>query len=153
MLQYLKVCAKKVRTKDGHTFDAMFAYRQADNNGTMSDVLSPSTDKDGNPTMVARSIRIALTGEAKKKLIAEGKFPYLLTLEDGLSSERGANGSHVLNGSTPDFYLTWDKDKDGVLRLDKNGKKHRIAVISDYRSALHVEPLNTMTLDDIDEFE
>lgn len=147
MLQYLKVCAKKVRTKDGHTFDAMFAYRQADNDGVMSDVLSPSTDKDGKPVMVARSIRIALTGEAKKKLIAEGKFPYLLTLEDGLTTERKPNGS------TPDFYLTWDKDKDGVLRLDKNGKKHRIAVISDYRSALHVEPLNTMTLDDIDEFE
>ena len=147
MLQYLKVCAKKVRTKDGHTFDAMFAYRQADNDGVMSDVLTPSTDKDGNPCMVARSLRIALTGEAKKKLIAEGKFPYLLTLEDGLTPERKPNGSN------PDFYLTWDKDKDGVLRLDKNGKKHRIAVISDYRSALHVEPLNTMTLDDIDEFE
>ena len=147
MIHYLKVCSKRTKTKDGKIFDAMFAYRQVDNDGVMTDVLTPSKDKDGKPVMVAKSIRIALTGDAKRKLIAENKFPYLLTLEDGLNEERKPNGQ------SQDYYVTKDKDKDGVVRLDKYGKSHPIAVISDYRSAIHIEPLNNMTLDDIDDFE
>lgn len=144
----LKVCKKAVTTKDNRTFDAIFAYRQEMNEDNIPvDVLTPVTTADGKADMVAKSIRVALTGEAKKKLIAHDNFPYLLVLEDGRDLE-----GKVCEDLTPDFYVTKDKDKDGNVRLDKNGKSHIIAIISDYREATHVEPMNSLSLDDIDNY-
>lgn len=144
----LKVCKKAVTTKDNRTFDAIFAYRQEFNEDNIPvDVLTPVTTADGKADMVARSIRVALTGEAKKKLIAMDNFPYLLTLEDG----RDENNKRI-DGVKPDFYVDKDKNKEGEIRLDKKGKPHLIAIISDYRDAAHVEPMNSLSLDDIDNY-
>lgn len=147
MLQFIKVCSKAVKTKEGRAFDAYFGYRQQLNeNKEYEDVLTPGKDKDGNPSMFAKSIRIALTGNAKKKLIAEGNFPYVLVLEDGREPLA------YTELEQPDFYVTIDKDKDKVARKDKNGKEHLIAIISDYRAAVHAEPMSTLSLDDLDSF-
>ena len=146
-VKYLKVCSKPVKTVDGKVFDAFFAYRQEKNTeGVLVDVLSPTTDKEGKPAMIAKSIRVALTGKAEKKLKAEDNFPYLLTLEDGKEP------LDFTELEQPDFYVTIDKDKDGIKRLDKNGNQHLIAIISDYRASSHVEPLSSFSLDDIDNF-
>lgn len=147
MLQYIKVCSKAVKTKEGKAFDAYFGYRQQlneDNN--YEDVLTPGKDKDGKPIMFAKSIRVALTDVAKKKLVAEDNFPYVLALEDG----REPLAETELE--QPDFYVIIDKDKDKVARLDKNGKQHLIAIISNFRNAVHAEPMSSLSLDDLDSF-
>ena len=147
MLQYLKVCSKAVKTKEGRTFDAYFGYRQQlDDDNHYVDILTPGKDKEGKATMFAKSIRVALTGNAKKKLVTEDNFPYVLVLEDGREPIEATELEQ------PDFYITIDKDKDKVVRKDKNGKEHLIAIVSDYRVATHAEPMSTLSLDDLDSF-
>ena len=146
MLQYLKVCSKPVKSKDGRTFDAYFAYRQQPGeNDTFTDVMTPGTDKEGKPTMFAKSIRVALTDKAKKLLTVEDNFPYLLTLEDGREPTS-------FDLEQPDFYVTIDKDKDKVARVDAKGNQHLIAIIGNFRNAVHVEPISSLSLDDLDNF-
>lgn len=145
--KFLKVCSKPVKTAEGKTFDAFFAYRQEMNaDGIPTDVLTPSTDADGKAIMIAKSIRVALTGAAEKKLKLDANFPYLLTLEDGNEP------LDYTELEQPDFYVTIDKDKDGNPRLDKKGNKHLIAIISNFRAYSHVAPASSLSLDDIDNF-
>lgn len=146
MLRILKVCSKAVETKEGKVFDAYFGYRQQLNEETnkYEDILTPGKDKDGNPIMYAKSIRVALTDVAKKKLVAEDNFPYVLELEDGYQPVAYPEVEKV------DFYVTVDKNKNGIERLDKNGNKHYIAIISNFRNATHAEPMSSLSLDDLD---
>lgn len=145
--KYLKVCSKPVKTAEGKTFDAFFAYRQEMKDGVPTDVLTPSTDEDGKPIMIAKSIRVALTGAAEKKLKLDANFPYLLTLEDMVEP---IDTDDDIN--QPDFYVTIDKDTEGNPRLDKKGNKHLIAIISNFRDYSHVAPASSFSLDDIDNF-
>ena len=143
MIQVINLCQKTVTSKDNKSFPVTFCYRQVENpDGTYTDVLTPGIDNDGKPTMYAKSIKVALSSALRKKLEAEGQYPYRVVLDSDLKCDDGSES----------YYITVDKKENGDIRLDKNGKKHCIVVIRKFAS---YEPLphNAITFDDIDNIE
>lgn len=137
---YITLCKKNVKTKEGTTFPALFAYPAKKNeDGTMSDILVPSTDKDGKSIMVAKSIRVILTGDIKKKLMLEDKFPYYLEFDEPQEDYE-------------EYYITIYKDINGKPRLDKYGKRHPVMIIGSCNKYWKKE-LERITFDNYDEIQ
>ena len=137
---YLMLCKKKVTDSSGKSFYVVFGYRQTqDDKGEYHDVLSSIIDKEGQQQFVARSVKVALGETLRKKLDAEDKYPYRLTLDSEFKLPDGRDS----------YYVTINKDKDGKVRLDNNGNQHAIVVIRDV-VAYEAVPLKSLTLDDID---
>lgn len=139
MKSYLMLCKKKVKNGN-QEFEVTFGYRQDFNPTTNEYEDKKSTIIiDGQPTEVAKSIKVALGKELRAKLDAEDKYPYRLTLDD----------SYKLPDGRDSFYVTINKDKEGNERLDKNGKHHAIVVIREVVD-YEVVPPKSLSLDDID---
>lgn len=118
MTTYFKLCTKNIKTEDNKEFPVYFGYRMTkDKDGKLVDLMTIS--EDGQP--IAKSYRVALGQDLKKKLLLTDKFPYLLELED------------------EDYNITIDKDKNKKPRLDKEGKKHNIVIIMSCKSFEHIE--------------
>lgn len=118
MTTYFKLCAKIIKTEDNKEFPVYFGYRMTkDKDDKLVDLMTIS--EDGQP--IAKSYRVALGQDLKKKLLLTDKFPYLLELED------------------EDYTITIDKDKNKKPRLDKEGKKHNIVIIMSCKSFWHIE--------------
>lgn len=144
MLQLFILCNAEIVNDNGSKFMVYYGYRQQqDQEGNISDVLTPITDKDGKPAMKAIPIKVKLSEDFTKK-VEKAIFPLLLTL----NSDKKVS----LNGEEKDsFYITVDKDKDKKPRLDKYGKKHLILIV---RDADFIEmPRKSFTFDDLDSFE
>ena len=139
MKSYLMLCKKKVKNGN-QEFDVTFGYRQTLNEetGEFEDVES-TIMVDGQPKKVAKSVKVALAKDLRKKLDEENKYPYRVTLDDELKTANGDDS----------YYVTINKDKDGNERLDKNGKHHPILVIREIAD-YEVVPPKSYTLDDID---
>ena len=137
MTQYLLLCKKTQKTEDNREFDVFYGYQQvfSEEKQDFVDVLVPSKDAQGNPTMKSRTVKVVLTDNVKHLLLADDAFPYRLTLEEGI-----------------DFFITVDKTKDGKPRLDKYGKKHGLLVINTFQEYVSV-PRKSMTFDDLDNIE
>lgn len=140
---------KEMDTKDGkRKFNVYFAYRQELVDGEYTDILTPGTDKDGNPTMKAKPIKVKLSQDFEKKL--EGMnltFPLLMKLDE---EKRITNRDNKVVRS---FYVTVDSDKDTKqARLDKYGKRHLLLVIRD-ADDIREKPLVSYSLSDLDDFE
>lgn len=118
MTTYFKLCTKNIKTEDNKEFPVYFGYRMTkDKEGKLVDLMTIS--EDGQP--IAKSYRVALGQDLKKKLLLTDKFPYLLELED------------------EDYNITIDKDKNKKPRLDKEGKTHKIVIIMSCKSFEHIE--------------
>ena len=137
-LEFIKVCHKEVTRDDGTKFPAFFGYRKLYNAEAEEfvDVMTPITDSKGQPQMVAKSFRIILDDVIKAQLTKDNHFPYIL----------------AVSKKENDYFVTWDKDpKTKEVKVDKNGKKHKIVGIRSYRELM--SGLTSMTLDDLDDEE
>ena len=135
MIYYL-VVNKEERTVDNKTFPIWYGFRQhKDEKGYYQDDLTPSTDKDGKPIMVARSIKVVPTKNAIEELDKLG-YPCRLTLDT----------SETFNDRAT-FQVDIDKKKDGTIKFDKNGRKHAVIYI---RHANGYKIERKMTMEDID---
>ena len=142
MISYLMLCKKKVKNGN-QSFEVTFGYRQnKKEDGTFEDVKTVIFNADGTTKDVAKSIKVALADSLRKELDADNHYPYRLELDDELKLENGDDS----------YYVTINKDKEGKLRLDKQGHKHAIIVIRIVKSYEPV-PLKSLTLDDIDNIE
>lgn len=96
--------------------------------GTITDKAVPTPT---NPTPHIVSFNVKFVKEAKEQIATNTTpFPLILTLKEG------------------DYFITVDKDKDTKkARLDKNGRKHAVIVISAI-SNLARAPFKPMTLED-----
>lgn len=144
MRQLFILCNAEVSNDNGSKFTVYYGYRQQqDKDGNISDVVTPTTDKDGKPAMKAIPIKVKLA-EGFIKKVEKATFPLLLTLD----TERKVT---MNNEQKDSFYITVDKDKDKKARKDKYGKKHLILII---RDAEYTEmPRKSYSLDDLDTFE
>lgn len=127
MYDFIKVCMKMVKDKNGRSFPTYFGYRyEADKDSNM-------TDKSNG-----KSFKIKLTNELAKRLEDTkdviGNYPYFMAL-DRVDAE--------------DYFITKDKRLDGTPRLDKNGVQHKIMVIRNYRD-IQEAPKEELTIDDLD---
>ena len=139
--KYLMLCKKKVKTKDGKSFDVVFGYRQILNEkGEYEDVKSLIFLENGETKDIAKSVKVALADSLRKKLDAEDKYPYRLVLNEEFKLPDGRDS----------FYVSINKDKEGNPKLDNKGHKHAIIVIRDVESYEAV-PLQSLTLEDIDD--
>ena len=142
MESYLMLCKKKVKNGN-QSFEVTFGYRQnKKEDGTFEDVKTVIFNADGTTKDVAKSIKVALADSLRKELDADNHYPYRLVLDDELKLDNGDDS----------YYVTINKDKEGKLRLDKQGHKHAIIVIRKVKSYEPV-PLKSLTLDDIDNIE
>lgn len=130
------LCMKMVES-DNRKFPVFYGYHQIFNpkKNDFDDVLVPSTNDKGEPTMKPRNFKVVLQEPLKSQLIKENKFPYRLSLEPQV-----------------DYFITIDKDKDKKPRLDKYGKKHALLVISTCASYTPLQR-KSMTFDDMDDVE
>ena len=130
---YILLCKKDIE-KDERKFPVFYGYSQELNEeGTdFIDVMVPYTDSEGKPQMKPRNFKVVLDEKLKLLLLSEDKFPYRLTLENGI-----------------DFFITVDKDKEGNARLDKYGKKHGLVVINSFKDYVPV-PRKSMSFEDMD---
>lgn len=128
------VLVKKEIEKDNKKFPVFYAYQQVINDkGEFTDVMVPSTDSEGKSIMKSRRIKVVLTDDVKKVLLADDMFPYIVALEDEI-----------------DYFITIDKDINGKPRLDKNGKKHAVLVMQSFKEYTP-KPRKSMSFDDIDD--
>ena len=142
MKSYLMLCKKKVKNGN-QSFDVTFGYiQELLEDGTFKDKTTVVFNADGTTKDVAKSVKVALGEELRKKLDLENAYPYRLTLDDDLKTADNKDS----------YYVTINKDKDGKLRLDKKGHKHAIIVVRAVTSYEPV-PLKSLTLDDIDNIE
>lgn len=121
-VEFIKLFSKRMRTHDGKAFNTYYAYI-----GTY-DETSKTFITAKNKSNKDMSIRVHLCEPILSILVKDNKFPYLVTLDptikvEGLSS----------------YYTTIDKDRDGVARLDKNGKSHHILIIKQVKSYSHID--------------
>lgn len=138
-MTYYLVVNKDTRTGDKGDFPVWYGFRQQkDEQGYYQDILTPATDKDGKPTMVAKAIKVVPTKDAIAELDKIG-YPCRLTLDD----------SEKFNGKST-FAVDIDKKKDGTIKLDKYGKKHSVIYI---RHANGYKIEKRMKLEDIDSIE
>lgn len=133
----IQLCKKKVTTTDGVSFNSYFAYLlMKGKDGKLTPI--EKTGADGKSYF--KSIRVHLGKEIEQELLKDNRFPYNISLKDGRDKDT----------NKPNYFVTRDKNKQGLLRLDKNGNSHYIIVIN------HVEfyqpadsTVNTLSLDDI----
>ena len=144
MKQLFILCSAVITNDNGAKFDVHYGYRQQqDAEGNISDVVTPTTDKDGNPAMKAIPIKVKLSEDFKKK-VENATFPLLLTLD----TEKKV----LINNEEKDsFYVTIDKDKDKKARLDKYNKKHLILIVRD--AEFKEMPRKSYSLEDLDTFK
>ena len=139
MESYLMLCKKKVKNGN-QEFYVTFGYLQnKKEDGTFEDKTSIVFNADGTTKDISKSVKVALGDELRKKLDLQDAYPYRLVLDDELKTADNKES----------FYVTINKDKDGNVRLDKNGHKHAIIVIRAVKSYEPV-PIKSLTLDDID---
>ena len=117
-LHYLKIHSKEITTKEGAKFTRYFAYIC---NPNWEDTYRNITDKTTGETMrIPCSITIHFTKECEAKLVVNKcEFPAKVTLLD----------EH--------YFITDDKNKDGVYKTRNDGTKVKVAVIVDYNSFEH----------------
>lgn len=147
MKRTIKLCMKMMTAKDTkREFPSFFGYKVApDKDGNLATVEYPTeiVKEDGTKevAMKARSFKIHLSEDLEKELKKDNQFPYFVEYDDEAS---------VVDDN--DNFITWDKDKEGKFRLDKNGKKHKVLVL---RSLLGYTacPRTTIDFEDIDSIE
>lgn len=144
MKQLFILCKSEIVNDNGSKFPVFYGYRQQqDKDGNISDVVTPTTDSEGNPAMKALPIKVKLSEDFIKKT-EKVSFPLLLTLD--------SDKKVLINKEEKDsFYVTIDKDKDKKPRKDKYGKKHLILIIRD--AEYQEMPRKSYSLEDLDSFE
>lgn len=120
----IKLCTKTMKTKDNNReFQVYFGYLY-------------DTDKDGNrlETHNDKSLKIRLTKELEERLKRDfdNKYPFFMLLDE----------------DSKDYFVTIDKYKSGKLKLDKEGNKHCIMVISNFRD-IQEAPIERLTIKDM----
>lgn len=132
----IQLCKKKVTTSENVTFNSYFAYiLTKDKDGKLIPIAKHSADG----RTYYKSIRVHLAKEIEQQLIKDNKFPYNVVLKEGRDAD-----------NKPYYFVTKDKMKNGVLRLDKSGNYHYIIIINHIDSYSPAEStVNTTTLDDI----
>lgn len=129
----IKICSATLENKLTHsTFTTFYCYV-----GWYDDKTKLWEDKiiDIDGQMKPLTMRVKMTNEIKEEFLKDNKFPYVLTLADDKDNY--------------DYYITTDKDKDKKIRLDKNGKSHKVLVLLGYQSKMHINPPR-QTLEDLD---
>lgn len=137
MKEVIKLCRKERTGKNGNKFFQYFCYRQQFDTVTSQylTVLVPSTDKDGNAIMLAKSIHVAFDPKLQEEISKLTEFPYLLEIEqDDTTGIR-------------DFFIGIDKNRDGTPKLDKQGHKHPLLYLFSYRKLTPAPKVN-MTFED-----
>ena len=133
-------------------FMSYFGYRQnatqdADGDLLFEDVMTPITDEQGNPAMIAKSLKVSMSDAFKLKVkTCNFNLPIIVKLD---KSKRV-----IQNGkSVSAYFVTPDVDKETKEpRLDKNGKKHLVVVINDAEIVCE-KPRSSYDLDDVETFE
>ena len=119
----IKLCTKTMKTKDNREFAVYFGYRY-------------DVDKDGNrlETHSDKSFKIKLTKNLEDRLKRDfdNKYPFFMLLDE----------------ESKDYFITIDKYKSGKPKLDKDGHKHCIMVISNFRD-IQEAPREKLTIDDM----
>lgn len=145
-IDILKVFSKKVLNKQGVAFTTYYAYLQGkDDKGQICDITKVVATADKSEMPV--SIRVKFPAKAPildkvNDAIKNGMhFPLYITLNDKRTPD-----------NKPYFFLTMDKDKNGVKRVDKYGEKHYIAIIYDTDSITQAETAH-VSIDDVLAFE
>ena len=120
----IKLCTKTMKTKDNNReFQVYFGYLY-------------DTDKDGNrlETHNDKSLKIKLTKELEERLKRDfdNKYPFFMLLDE----------------DSKDYFVTIDKYKSGKPKLDKEGNKHWILVISNFRD-IQEAPIEKLTIKDM----
>ena len=146
-LDYVVLCKKVVTLENGTEIDTFFSYRQEEKDGEYVDILTPTTDSEGNPVMVSKSIKTYLSEDFKAKLtVLKLNFPLFVTL-DREKRVPGKDGKMI-----PAHTVKEDIDmKTGKPRLDKYGKKHLALTIRDAVSVVE-KVRDSHTLDDLDNY-
>ena len=146
---YIKVIQDNVED-NGTKFTVYYGFRQEvnKNDGSLTDVITPSIDKDGKPVMKARSFKIKFTELFKNtyKDFFNGSFPRILLID--LDKVIGKDAS----GDIKEAFFTKDKMKvDGKRRVrkDKYGNEHLLLVINSFSEEKVVERTD-YSFDDID---
>ena len=137
MKETIKLCRKLCTGKNGNKFYQYFCYRQQPDpaTGQFLTVMVPTTDKDGKPIMIAKSIHVAFDAAIKSQMEELNEYPYLLEVEkDEVTGVK-------------DFFIGVDKNRDGTPKLDKQGKKHPLLYLFSYRSIMPA-PKVDMTFED-----
>ena len=131
---YVKLFSKKVRTKDNRTFTAYYAVIQERKGDKFVDKETTNYDNK----RVALSIRVVLTDKARAFVETDKHCPYMVELDNEAKNSDG----------TGQFFITIDKDKDGVVKLDKYGKKHPVLIIREF-NAIEQAERKSITFDDV----
>lgn len=125
MKSVFMLCSKVVKGDNGHEFPIYYAYQQEevviDGEKQYQDVKTAITNPVTNVTdMKSVPVNVKLAQDFEEEIIDSNvKFPLLLFLDSELKLDDGRDS----------YYVTIDKTKDKVARLDKYGKKHLILVV------------------------
>lgn len=130
---FIKLCSATLENKITHTnFTTFYCYL-----GYYDKAKSIWEDKmveiDGQ--FRAKTMRVKMSDNLKQELLKDNNFPYVLELADEQDNY--------------DYYVTTDKDKDKKIRLDKNGKSHKVLVLLNYQTKTHINPPR-QSLDDME---
>lgn len=134
MINTIKLLTTKVATKDGRAFVAYFAYPQEMRDGNYHDIVETNSMF---PKGRIRSIRVHIPQQAPILSKIDGQIPCYVELQEK-QTDKGK----------PYYFITKDKDKNGLPRKDKNGRTHKILVLNDSDN-ISKATLAQLTLDDI----
>lgn len=126
-VETIKLCSHKVKTKEGELFDSYYCFLGHYDPKEEKFIADTYTDK--NNEVKDKSVRVHLCDPILSTLKKDNNFPYIVELDP----------SKKINDK-PSYYLTIDKDTDGIIRLDKNGNKHYIIIVYDVKSYKHIDP-------------
>ena len=137
----LKVFSKTYNTENGGEFITHFGYRVEKVGEVLTDISTPSTDKDGKAIMRSIPVKIKLT-EHFNKTHAGFTTPALMDVNLEAKLDNGKKAA----------FITVDKDGNKKPRLDKYGKRHPVLVIEEVESWEPL-PYEDMDFNSIDDFE
>lgn len=124
----IKLFKTKQKAKNGNVFDVFYSYPLVEvSKGVFKEIKTKVNGK-----VATLAYRTILTDNVRQSLNKDN-FPYILTLDDSKTSK--------------DYFITTDKDKEGQLRLTKEGQKRTILVIKNFREAEHYTPEHRSLLD------
>lgn len=125
MERTIKLCMKMMTAQETkREFPSFFGYKvDPDQEGTLQTREYPTevVKEDGSKdtVMKAHSFKVSLSEDIEKELKKDNQFPYFVVYDDEVVGKDGK----------PLNFITWDKEKGGKYRLDKNGRKHKVLVL------------------------
>ena len=151
-MEKLLVIAKEQPSQNGGTFTKLFCYRQVN---VAEEGQEPRWVDDVNPTTgKPTSVTVKLTDHFKKEHQYNEKEPSIdgmqfplyfdVSMEDMVEVVTKSGKNEMVN----ECYITVDKTSEGKPRIDKNGNRHPLCVIS-VAKRISEAPRRTITWDNV----